>query len=917
MRNVKKLLAALLVATMLFSANGFTYAAETTESPVMQEEEVVDDSSSDSDEEEEAAVEEEPAEEDSGKEEALTEEGSESQSDAAAEEETDKESSEEAAQPGTEDAASSETDGSDQQAQDTSAQDASADETTDAAQTEETTAAAEEEPVFTAGQLEAKGKDYEVLLTYEADAEIPDGAELKVEELKQDSDEYKECLKETESAVEKGIAEARFFDITIWKDGQEIQPKENSTVRVNITYKKEAIEVAEEDNGEVQAVHFEDGMKDAKVLDTKTNEGSEVKDIEFDTKSFSIFGVIYTVDFTYDGYTFSIPGEGTILLSALAEQLNLAEKNFALENVKEVTFSNNELLKIEKQEDDWLLTSLKAFSTEETLTILMADGSKFLIVVTDAQENSYDVIINFTNKDQTAPVTPDLTGQYSFVKAGLYNKDGERIGYIFKRVSINSSSTTVNLDSFKLDDGRQISYADAKAAEYYVDGIRLAHTTNQWDDPNNLNYSQYVEKINNADDPMTEGDYDAYTFVSNRRDNYVDPDHTGDPKTATYNTITIREADPVVYKVKVDCGDDPLKIPSDTDIYAKVKIEYQSGAVGWGIGKVTFTEGESTAEVTINDWYLQMQSWVPTYTPVDDIRISTHENKVSVVLAGVPSGTVVSSPADLDNTVEEGGTVQTHNVESYPDIPKDYVPTGITPPQRIIENLGDSTVITDIVYLAKNNDKLDDTSLEYLLNNYNIVTLCTPENGGGSYNGATWKGGDFYDNNHTIGAVLIRGDLIPGVSITNIGTGSHVHSAIGGRVPTPNSVDGGLFGGGQGGHGSVDNLYIGSVNTVIGKVVNGHPESKPYNSNGAVIVSDNFVNWETLSSSIQTQSSSMLSNSTRFIDTSTQKKVLVNVGEHVELSDTDGVTVVICGEPGINWTEAKGTVISCAKTGDG
>ena len=232
MRNVKKLLAALLVATMLFSANGFTYAAETTESPVMQEEEVVDDSSSDSNEEEEAAVEEEAAEEDSSEEEALPEEGSEGQSDAAAEEETDKESSEEAAQPGTEDAASSETDGSDQQAQDTSAQDASADETTDAAQTEETTAAAEE-AVFTAGQLEYKTKEYEVLLTYEADAEIPDGAELKVEELKQDSDEYKECLKETESAVEKGIAEARFFDITIWKDGQEIQPKENSTVRVN------------------------------------------------------------------------------------------------------------------------------------------------------------------------------------------------------------------------------------------------------------------------------------------------------------------------------------------------------------------------------------------------------------------------------------------------------------------------------------------------------------------------------------------------------------------------------------------------------------------------------------------------------------------------------------------------------------
>ena len=67
-------------------------------------------------------------------------------------------------------------------------------ETTAAAQTEETTAAAEEETVFSAGQLEHKEKDYEVVLTYEADAEIPDGAELKVEELKQDSDEYKVCI---------------------------------------------------------------------------------------------------------------------------------------------------------------------------------------------------------------------------------------------------------------------------------------------------------------------------------------------------------------------------------------------------------------------------------------------------------------------------------------------------------------------------------------------------------------------------------------------------------------------------------------------------------------------------------------------------------------------------------------------------
>ena len=147
-----------------------------------------------------------------------------------------------------------------------------------------------------------------------------------------------------------------------------------------------------------------------------------MSEVEFKAESFSVYGVVYTVDFTYDGYTFSIPGEGSILLSALAEQLNLAEKNFALENVTDVTFTNDALLKIEKQDGDWLLTSLKAFSSEETLTILMADGSKFLIVVTDAQ-NALTINTSLYGYDDASAVAlPDDFGGtdkvYAFVYAG-------------------------------------------------------------------------------------------------------------------------------------------------------------------------------------------------------------------------------------------------------------------------------------------------------------------------------------------------------------------------------------------------------------------------------------------------------------------------------------------------------------------
>ena len=143
---------------------------------------------------------------------------------------------------------------------------------------------------------------------------------------------------------------------------------------------------------------------------TRTDDDTEVSEIQFDAESFSVYGVVYTVDFEYDGYTFSIPGEGTILLSALAEQLKLAEKGFSIENVKEVTFSNSELLKIEQKDGDWLLTSLKPFLTEETLTIVMADGAKFIIKVTDAQD-AFTANVHFVSVDDDGTtLIPEIPG---------------------------------------------------------------------------------------------------------------------------------------------------------------------------------------------------------------------------------------------------------------------------------------------------------------------------------------------------------------------------------------------------------------------------------------------------------------------------------------------------------------------------
>ena len=177
--------------------------------------------------------------------------------------------------------------------------------------------------VFTAGELVYHGSDYEVTMKYDETAEIPAGAKLKVREISKGSSEYQSYLKGAQAVTDQDLAEARFFDITIWSDGKEIQPK--TAVRVNISY-KDAIDVAE--GGEVTAVHFEDGSHKADVIDADTGGGSKVDEIIFDADSFSVYGVLYSVDFTYEGYKFSMEGEGSILLSELADRLELYEKDY-------------------------------------------------------------------------------------------------------------------------------------------------------------------------------------------------------------------------------------------------------------------------------------------------------------------------------------------------------------------------------------------------------------------------------------------------------------------------------------------------------------------------------------------------------------------------------------------------------------
>ena len=131
------------------------------------------------------------------------------------------------------------------------------------------------------------------------------------------------------------------------------------------------------------------------------------KTVEITTDSFSAYGFVYTVDFIHEGETFSIAGESEILLSKLFKNLKIkADAGHAVD----VTFSDPELVAVEQQEGDWLLKSLKPFTSEELLTVTMASGAVWRIKVTDAQTpTSYSVTVNFVD----AVRTPTLFGSIS------------------------------------------------------------------------------------------------------------------------------------------------------------------------------------------------------------------------------------------------------------------------------------------------------------------------------------------------------------------------------------------------------------------------------------------------------------------------------------------------------------------------
>jgi len=131
------------------------------------------------------------------------------------------------------------------------------------------------------------GKRYSFTATYTMDSGLPKDAELVVKEIT-DGPEYEAYLAEVQATLEDpDIDQVHLFDISIMKDGVELQPEDGSKVSVEIR-------LDETVSDDMSVVHFPDdpGNGSAEVIDSSTSTEGDSTVVSFDAESFSVYAVI-------------------------------------------------------------------------------------------------------------------------------------------------------------------------------------------------------------------------------------------------------------------------------------------------------------------------------------------------------------------------------------------------------------------------------------------------------------------------------------------------------------------------------------------------------------------------------------------------------------------------------------------------
>ena len=292
---------------------------------------------------------------------------------------------------------------------------------------------------ITTRYISADGSNYRISVAYDAQANIPDDAELSVSEIEPESEEYQGYLAQASEKLpeNRSAGDARFFDISIISNGEEIEPA--SEVSVMIEY-EQPLELGE--NSEVLAVHFtEDGALLNSEVETSDGEDGGSK-VCFKQDSFSITGTLVSnINNLKNGAYYAIVAENNGKYYALT---NTGGTNAIAQEV-EVFVSGNTVTIGDQLPDSYLWT----YSTTN-------NNSKRL------KNNSSNQYINLSRSGVCSSSAGSLTLENGS-NAMIRIKQGNY--YLYYNTSSNSFSRSGSSTQYYI-----IEYGEYTIQFHYVDG---------------------------------------------------------------------------------------------------------------------------------------------------------------------------------------------------------------------------------------------------------------------------------------------------------------------------------------------------------------------------------------------------------------------------------------------------------------
>ena len=205
----------------------------------------------------------------------------------------------------------------------------------------------------------------DITITVEAEEGVfPAGAKLFAESIS--SSETSGAISEKRSG-DQNVARTYSFDIKVLdEDGNELQPEDGRSVKVSFSM----TEVADP-NLDVSIYHVSDEDHDAKELSVEIS--GETAAAESDGFSY------YTVEFTYGSLSYTLGGGERTSLSEILSAVGLVG------NAKDVYVSNSELFSASKEDDEWVIYSHQAFSSDEWMKVTIEDITYEIEVTDDAE----------------------------------------------------------------------------------------------------------------------------------------------------------------------------------------------------------------------------------------------------------------------------------------------------------------------------------------------------------------------------------------------------------------------------------------------------------------------------------------------------------------------------------------------------